>query len=132
MQPALTHLALHVRDLDACVAFYRRFCGLGVVHERGGGGKRVAWLAEHGRERLAEPGGVKQRRLGIGPGIHLVNDGVGRGAFGVPEARAVGHPVGLDGAAFDQGSELQVAVVHRLPLRLLSSNRRGDDHQAHD
>ncbi len=51
MQPALTHLALHVRDLDACVAFYRRFCGLGVVHERGGGNKRVVWLAEPGRER---------------------------------------------------------------------------------
>ena len=50
MQPALTHLALHVRDLDACVVFYRRFCGLDVVHERGGGNKRVAWLAEPGRE----------------------------------------------------------------------------------
>ena len=52
MQPVLTHLALHVRDLDACVGFYRDFCGMDVVHERGGGGgDRVVWLAEPGRER---------------------------------------------------------------------------------
>ena len=47
----LTHLALHVRDLDACVAFYQDFCGLRLVHERGSGDKRVVWLAESGRER---------------------------------------------------------------------------------
>ncbi len=52
MKPALTHIALHVRDLDACVAFYRDFCAMGVVHQRGGdGGAQVAWLAEAGRER---------------------------------------------------------------------------------
>ncbi len=51
MQPVLTHLALHVRDLDACVAFYREFCAMGVDHERGGGGGRVVWHAEPGRER---------------------------------------------------------------------------------
>ena len=50
MQPVLTHLALHVRDLDACVEFYREFCAMGVVHERGGGDGRVVWLAEPGRE----------------------------------------------------------------------------------
>ncbi len=47
----LTHLALHVRDLDACIAFYQGFCGLRLVHERGSGAKRVVWLAESGRER---------------------------------------------------------------------------------
>jgi len=51
MAPLFTHVALHVADLDACVAFYRRFCGLRVVHERGRGGERVVWLAEPGRER---------------------------------------------------------------------------------
>ncbi len=51
MRPAFTHIALHVRDLAACVAFYRRFCGLAVVHERGGEGDRVVWLAEPGREK---------------------------------------------------------------------------------
>jgi len=45
-----THIALHVRDLDACVAFYRRFCGLGVVHRRDDGGTQVVWLAQPGRE----------------------------------------------------------------------------------
>ncbi len=50
MRPTLTHIALHVRDLDACVAFYQRFCGLAVAHARGQGAKRVVWLAEPGRE----------------------------------------------------------------------------------
>jgi catechol 2,3-dioxygenase-like lactoylglutathione lyase family enzyme len=55
MTPTLTHLALHVRDLAACVAFYREFCGMACVHERdagdGGAGGQVVWLAEPGRER---------------------------------------------------------------------------------
>ncbi|MCH7932342.1 MAG: VOC family protein [Proteobacteria bacterium] len=51
MRPAFTHIALHVRDLAACVAFYRRYCELAVVHERGGEGDRVVWLAEPGREQ---------------------------------------------------------------------------------
>ena len=50
MPPALTHIALHVRDLDACIAFYREFCGMAVVHERADRGHRVVWLAEPGRE----------------------------------------------------------------------------------
>jgi catechol 2,3-dioxygenase-like lactoylglutathione lyase family enzyme len=51
MTPALTHLALHVRDLEACVAFYREFCAMQTVHERDdGAGGRVVWLAEPGRE----------------------------------------------------------------------------------
>lgn len=52
MTPAFTHVALHVRDLAACVAFYSDFCGLVVVHERGEPGDRHAvWLAQAGRER---------------------------------------------------------------------------------
>ena len=50
MTPTLTHLALHVRDLAACVAFYRDFCGMTRVHERDdGAGGQVVWLAEPGR-----------------------------------------------------------------------------------
>ena len=47
----MTHLALHVRDIDACVAFYRSFCAMEIVHERTGQepGERVVWLAEPGR-----------------------------------------------------------------------------------
>jgi catechol 2,3-dioxygenase-like lactoylglutathione lyase family enzyme len=48
---SLTHVALHVADVEDCVAFYREVCGLRVVHERGGGAGRVVWLAEPGRER---------------------------------------------------------------------------------
>ena len=51
MTPNLTHLALHVRDLDACVAFYRDFCAMELVHERGEGAERIVWLAEPGREK---------------------------------------------------------------------------------
>ena len=48
MPPTLTHIALQVRNLDACVAFYGDFCGMAVVHRRGA--DRVVWLAEPGRE----------------------------------------------------------------------------------
>jgi catechol 2,3-dioxygenase-like lactoylglutathione lyase family enzyme len=49
---ALTHLALHVRDLAANVAFYEGFCGMRCIHRRGdAGGPQVAWLAEPGREQ---------------------------------------------------------------------------------
>lgn len=46
--PALTHIALHVRDLEASVAFYRRFCGLEIVHDRTDAESRarIVWLAE--------------------------------------------------------------------------------------
>ncbi|MDX1402149.1 MAG: VOC family protein [Kiloniellales bacterium] len=56
MTPHLTHIALHVRDLEACVHFYQTFCGLRPVHERpdrtsSEGPRHVVWLAEPGRER---------------------------------------------------------------------------------
>ena len=48
MKPTLTHIALHVRDLEACVAFYKKFCGLEVVHQRTHeGAVHVVWLAEN-------------------------------------------------------------------------------------
>ncbi len=51
MRPVLTHIALHVRDLPACVRFFADFCGLAVVHERGESGSPDAvWMAEQGRE----------------------------------------------------------------------------------
>jgi len=48
--PTLTHLALHVRDFEACLEFYRDFCGLVVARQRGEGKKRVVWLAEDGKQ----------------------------------------------------------------------------------
>ncbi|MBY4675778.1 VOC family protein [Marinobacterium arenosum] len=50
MAISLTHIALHVRDQDACVAFYRDYAGLEVVHDRASHGHHVVWLAEPGRE----------------------------------------------------------------------------------
>jgi catechol 2,3-dioxygenase-like lactoylglutathione lyase family enzyme len=51
MKPAFTHCALHVRDLDQSVAFYRSYCGLEIVKEHGEGDGRVAWLASPGEEQ---------------------------------------------------------------------------------
>ncbi|ABP79777.1 probable ring-cleaving dioxygenase [Stutzerimonas stutzeri A1501] len=62
MRPTLTHLALHVPELDACIAFYTRFCGMRVFHERPGKGSRIVWMAEPGKERefifVIMPGGA--------------------------------------------------------------------------
>ena len=66
MAPVLTHLALHVHDLDACLAFYRDFCGMQVVHERTDAGRRVVWMAEPGRETtfilVMVPGGAARQQ----------------------------------------------------------------------
>jgi catechol 2,3-dioxygenase-like lactoylglutathione lyase family enzyme len=52
MQPTMTHVALHVRDLDACIVFYAEYCGMQVVHERTGESpdQRVVWIAEPDRK----------------------------------------------------------------------------------
>jgi catechol 2,3-dioxygenase-like lactoylglutathione lyase family enzyme len=50
--PTLTHVALHVRELQPCIAFYADYCDMQVVHQRGDAAatQRVVWLAEPGRE----------------------------------------------------------------------------------
>jgi catechol 2,3-dioxygenase-like lactoylglutathione lyase family enzyme len=50
MAPRLTHIALHVDALDACIDFYQRYCGLQVADDRVRGGRRVVLMAEAGRE----------------------------------------------------------------------------------
>ena len=45
MKPSLTHIAMAVRNLDASIGFYRRYCGFTVVHDRGEHAGRVVWLA---------------------------------------------------------------------------------------
>jgi catechol 2,3-dioxygenase-like lactoylglutathione lyase family enzyme len=47
-----THCALHVRDLDESITFYRSYCGLDVVRERGQGEGRTVWLASPGAETI--------------------------------------------------------------------------------
>jgi catechol 2,3-dioxygenase-like lactoylglutathione lyase family enzyme len=65
MRPTLTHLALHVPDLDACIAFYAQFCAMHVFHERAGKGSRIVWMAEPGKERefifVIMPGGQDRK-----------------------------------------------------------------------
>ena len=54
MLASLTHIALHVRDLEACLAFYQRYAGLMMVRDRrphGNTGKRIVWLSESGKEQ---------------------------------------------------------------------------------
>jgi catechol 2,3-dioxygenase-like lactoylglutathione lyase family enzyme len=51
MTPAFTHCALHVRDLDASIAFYRSYCRLDIVQEHGEGTSRTVWLASPGAEQ---------------------------------------------------------------------------------
>lgn len=52
MHPNLTHIALHVHDLERSLAFYAEFCQLEVTHDRtDDNGSRVVWMAERGREQ---------------------------------------------------------------------------------
>ena len=83
-------------------------------------------------ERHAQPRGLMPQRLGedrtesrcveklvdgTRVGIDPVNDRMLRPALRVPEAVAVGHPVGSDAPAFDQRAEVEVALVGGLPFR---------------
>ncbi|MBI3770839.1 MAG: VOC family protein [Deltaproteobacteria bacterium] len=50
MQPRFTHVALRVKDLARSVAFYGKYAGLVVCHERVDDGTRVVWLAERAED----------------------------------------------------------------------------------
>lgn len=74
MRPTLTHLALHVPDLEACIQFYSQFCAMRVIHERPGKGSRIVWMAEAGKEHefifVIMPGG-RPRELAADDYSHL-------------------------------------------------------------
>ena len=64
----LTHLALPVRDLEATLAFYRRYTTLEVIHERQDDetGLRTAWLANPGdRTNAGDDLGIQAARFVI-------------------------------------------------------------------
>ncbi|NNL67786.1 MAG: VOC family protein [Myxococcales bacterium] len=42
----LTHVALRVRDVDASIAFYRKYAGFVPIHDRTDDDTRVVWLSE--------------------------------------------------------------------------------------
>jgi len=50
MLPRLTHIALRAADLQRSVAFYAKYVGLVVAHERDEDGTRVVWLAERAED----------------------------------------------------------------------------------
>jgi catechol 2,3-dioxygenase-like lactoylglutathione lyase family enzyme len=50
MPASLTHIALHVPDLEACITFYRDFCGLQIIHQRPGKGSKIVWMAETNKQ----------------------------------------------------------------------------------
>lgn len=62
----LTHIALHVSNLEACVDFYQDYCGLITVHERPHKKGRIVWLACPGHENdfviVMIPGGEKRNQ----------------------------------------------------------------------
>jgi len=63
----LTHVAFSVRELDASIAFYVKYAGMSVVHNRARDGVRVAWLTDHTRPFvivLVEAGGREDTPLG--------------------------------------------------------------------
>ena len=67
MAPAFTHLALHVNDIEACIAFYTDYAGMHITHDRISDGKRIVWLAEPGKEQefivVLIPGGPGRNQL---------------------------------------------------------------------
>ncbi|MBC7172619.1 MAG: VOC family protein, partial [Polyangiaceae bacterium] len=84
--PRLTHIALHVRDLEASVAFYKRYCGLHETHRREGdpAAACVVWLAEPGRERE-----LIVVLLSGGPERHTVGSDFAHLGFAVESREAV-------------------------------------------
>ena len=64
----LTHIAFAIQDLEASIAFYRRYADLRVVHRRTGrGGAEVAWISDLRRPFvvvLVQAPGVKDTPLG--------------------------------------------------------------------
>ena len=49
MQSHLTHIALHVDNLQACIDFYQSFAGMVIVHERRDDNQHIVWLASNTR-----------------------------------------------------------------------------------
>lgn len=51
MTVTLTHIALHVKNIDACVAFYCDYAAMNIVRDRKTHSSHIYWLAEPGKEK---------------------------------------------------------------------------------
>ena len=50
MSPRMTHICLHVKELDECVRFYTEYCEMRVIDERVKAGEGSIYLSEVGRQ----------------------------------------------------------------------------------
>ena len=97
MAPTMTHLAMHVRDLPACITFYEKYCGMRIVHDRDSSGHRVVWLAEKRRERdfilVLMPGGPgRDQQRGATRGRLARRGCLGMRPEGAPATTSRGSP----------------------------------------
>ena len=83
------------------------------------------FVAERPGDGGAQARHIEQRLLRVGGGINAPDHPVGRSALRIPEARAVGEPVGLDGGALHQRGKIEILLEHRLP----AVRRRGHARQ---
>ncbi len=51
MAPRMTHICLHVSELDDCVRFYQRYCEMDVIDDRSQGGVGSVYMSENGRDK---------------------------------------------------------------------------------
>ena len=47
----MTHVALHVSAIDACIEFYQRYCNLEITADQERGGRRMVLMAKPGQGR---------------------------------------------------------------------------------
>lgn len=90
MKPNLTHIALHVADLQACITFYQKYCQLNIIHERHAS-KDIVWMAEKGREQE-----LILVLMSDGPKRNAVDQGYGHLGFAV-ESKARVDQLALQG-----------------------------------
>ncbi|UCH38825.1 MAG: VOC family protein [Gammaproteobacteria bacterium] len=50
MRPRITHICLHVDNLEDCVRFYRRYCQMEVIEDLSRGGEGSVYMSEPGRQ----------------------------------------------------------------------------------
>ena len=48
MSPRMTHICLHVKDVDECTRFYKDYCKLQIIDKRINEGKGSVYLSEVG------------------------------------------------------------------------------------
>jgi len=66
MPSRMTHICLHVRELDECVKFYSDYCEMRIIDERIKAGEGSIYMSEAGRQTeyvLQLKSGGDSRRL---------------------------------------------------------------------